>query len=451
MNYRAKAKSSVTVDNNNLYNQGTKPSLFEEVSLNSIRAHLTKPSFGMFLFLVGFNGIYFLPLIFPQSLFSGATSGSYRYLFLSWILISFGGLLETLSSNLWLSRRKPVWLAISVAALVLLALRGFFDGEALYSIVQKTSPLLWMLLLPAIGLRKRNWSWLWLTFLIQALIGVTYSLNIIFIENVNSRWEIFRFEGQNFLTLAIYMGMFLILFLPMMRGRFLIATVVGIFITELLVDYFLASRLSLLLLPIEILLVIFIYARARKGGILLIRLTSVLILVSVLFLSFSVVSLGSDLSPTFNEAYDGLLDRVYEQGSVVNTLRGNERWYEAKVVIATMNEWDWIAGKGLAARWQDSGFAEGNVRDMVHNTWLNAFYWGGILLFLMITIPALWAIRTLIKSRSIVALCFAAYMILIYMKFPFFMTTLITPEWILFCLAIGVCIEYGKKQPGRLS
>ncbi len=428
----------------NLAHEQVKPSLFEEVSFHSIWASLTRPSFGMVLFLIGFNGTYFLPFIFPKTLYGDAQTGTYRFLIFSWVLIFLGGIWETFQGNLHLGRRKPVWMALSVVGLVLMVLRGLLDGELWLFVLQKSMPFFWLLVLPSIGTRKENWSWLWVTFLIHIAVGVPYALHTLFIEEVNTRLEIVNFEGQNFLTLSAYMGLFLMCFLPMLRGRLLVGVVLVAFIVDFLTEYFFASRLIFLLVPLLILMVFYIFGRSSRIGAFVTRFTMLLVFAFLLLLLLTPFLQGSDLPLLFDEAYDGLLDRIYEEDTVLGTVQANERWYELRAITSRMTAGDWLLGEGLVARWSDYSFLSGVQRDMVHNTWLNAFYWGGILLFFMITIPMVWVVRVFLKSNAVIALCLSAYMVLIYVRFPFFLTTATTQEWILFCLALGVLVRYEK-------
>ena len=58
------------------------------------------------------------------------------------------------------------------------------------------------------------------------------------------------------------------------------------------------------------------------------------------------------LTPTFGEAYEGLIQRM-GGGSVHDAVADDNRWLELTIVSGTMDEMDWVFGKGLAARWSD--------------------------------------------------------------------------------------------------
>lgn len=415
------------------------PSYPEGVSLNWIWANLKKPSLGLVLFLLGFNGMYFLPLIFPQSRYDPAQLGTFRYLFLSLVLVTTGAALEMRTSNWWLLRHKPFWTLVVVAAIGWMTAQSVIEGESLESVVYTSFPFYWLILIPAVGLRAQNWAWMWLTFLAQAPIGVTFSLWAFFVEEAVTRMEINYLEGQNFLAVCLYMGVFLFLFLPALRGRILVSVAVGLFGFQILQAFFNSSRLPLLLLPVEVLIVLFVYARLYGTNAALVRIATLFVPI-VLALGVFLTMGGADWADLFGKSYDALMGRMLEKGTVTDTILENERWYESQSVIATMDTTDWLSGQGLSARWSASGFAGGDERRMVHNTFLNAFYWGGLLLFLAITLPALGVFRVFLRSHSAVGLACAAYLILIYIKFPAYVITTATHEWILFCLALGVCI-----------
>jgi hypothetical protein len=409
------------------------------VSFNWLRSNLKTPSLGLALFLLGVNGLYFHPLIFPQSRYDTAPLGTFRYIFLSLGLVTAGAALEMRASNWWLFRRKPFWSLLLLAAIGWMTMLSMIEGEPLENIIHISFPFYWLLLVPAVGLRERNWAWLWLTFLAQAPLGVIFSMWAFFTEGAVTRIEINYLTGQNFLAICLYMGIFFFLFLPALRSRLLVSAAIGLFVFQTLQAFFYSSRLPLLLLPVEIGLVLYMYFRLYGASKAIQR---VMMLFVFLGLSLGIILTisGADWAELFGKSYDALMVRMLEKGTLVDTILENERWYESQSVLATMEMTDWITGQGLGARWSAPGFAAGEERRMVHNTWLNSFYWGGVLLFLAIALPVLGTLRVFLRSRRAVALTCAAYMLLLYIKFPAYVITNSTHEWILFCLAWGVCV-----------
>lgn len=411
------------------------------ISLRSIRMHLKKPSLGLSLFLLGFNGMYFHPMIFPQSQFDPAPLRTFRYLFLSLVLVTIGAALEMRASNWWLIRRKPVWVFLTIAAIGWMTVHSVVEGEPIISVSYTSFPFYWLILVPAVGLRRQNWAWIWVMFLIQAPFGVVYSVRAFFIEQVVTRMELNYLVGKNFLAICLYMSVFLFLFLPALRGRALIGIAMGLFGFHILQAFFYTSRLPILLLPVEILLVFLGYFRIYGLGRAFHRIIPVVANVGLVILIFwfSWIAMGENFANLFEKAYDPFVQRMLEKGTVMDTILENERWYESQSVLATMKPTDWLTGQGLSARWSALSFAGGEERRMVHNTWLNAFYWGGILLFLAIALPFFGVIRVFVRTRSPVVLACASYLLLTYAKFVSYVITTSTHEWILFCLALGVC------------
>lgn len=426
---------------------------FQTISLKSCIADLKKPSLGLSLFLVGFHCMYFLPLAFPNPLFQDLHSGTFRYYFLSWLLIGIGGALETKACGLWLIHRKLFWVAIFVSAVLIVSLISWMDGEPFVLIITKSIPFYWLILVPAVGLRAQNWPWLWMSLLIHIPFGVAFSLYTYFGHGATSRMEIFEMEGENFLRICTYMSMLLFLMLPVVRSHAMKSIILGLFGITLLKSLFTFGRSAWFLVPVEILMILFAVARSHGAPRFFRRLivgsTFVALLFALIPLAFSDSPLGQRLEPAFVQAYEGLMGRMHEKGTVVDTVLENERWFEAKTITENMEGSDWIFGKGLAARWRSRFFDEGNERYMVHNTWLNCFYWGGLFLFLTATLPLVWAVRVFSRSRDAAGICCAAFLLLTYMRFPLALITMPTHEWLLFCLVIGACVWHEAVLANR--
>ncbi len=422
---------------------------FKVISLDAIRSGLKRPSLGMALFLIGLNCLFFLPLLYPKALYQGAQAGTYRYYFLSWLLISAGGIMETVKHGFWLIRRKPFWALVVVTSLALMTTQGLLEGEPLYSILYKTFPFYWLLFVPAIGVHERNWSWIWLTFFLHVTISILYSFNAFFIQGATSRIAIVQLSGQNFLAESFYMSAVLFLMLPVMRGRIIKGVTLALLGAHLLLSLFFFSRLAWFLLPVQLCMLLYISFRERKLLLTLPKTIFSLLLLGIAFgviwVAFNDSSIFLQIVSSINNAFAGLTGRFLEKGTLLDTVLQNERWYESRVVITSMKNTEWLFGKGLAARWSAAGFAQGEIRYMVHNTWLNAFYWGGIPLFLAITIPLIWTFRVLLRFSNVEALCCAAYLLVTYLTFPFYLRTTISLEWVPFCLFLGVCVWYDSS------
>jgi hypothetical protein len=416
---------------------------FENITLKSIRADLKRPSVGLTLFLIGFQGMYFVPLLYPYTFFEPPPASAFRYYYLSWLLICAGGALETLDGGLWWIRGKIAWASVLLAALAIITTKSITEGESLLSISNKCLPFYWLLLVPAVGLKARNWPWLWLSFLFQTPFGIVYSSHAFMARGATTRLAVLQMEGQNFLGICLYMAPFMFLMLPVFRDKGLRAFALFLFSLENLRCFFLSNRYTFFLLPVEILMVVYATFRSRGTLIVFQRFFMKAILAAVVLVPLSLAAaqsqLVSKLVPTFGEAYEGLIQRMGE-GSVHDTIAFDNRWLELKVVSGSMEGMDWVLGKGLAARWSDPFYADWEERYMVHNTWLNSLYWGGVLLFLAVSWPLVWAIRLAFRSQSKARICAAMYIILMFMKFPAYLITFATQEWILFCLALGIVV-----------
>jgi hypothetical protein len=420
-----------------------------DVAVSGLRANLRMPSLGLLIFLVGLNGMYFLPLIFPQALFEEAIGGTFRYYFLSWILVTIGGVIESRASGWWLGRHKKLWSWVTIGAIALTATTSVLGKEPLYSIIYKSLPFYWLIFIPAIAIRAKNWPWLWLFFLIHGLVGALYSLRTFLVEGATMRFDIIKAEGQNFLSICLYMAAFLFMLTPAIRGRTFRITAISLFMVELAKAFFFQNRLTWLLLPAQIVLIGYILLRSMSPRSFVTKFTMGLITIMVLLVITNAVIRSiprtSDAASSVERAYMGLISRMQEKGSIINTIRENERWIELHFVVESMKTSDWLIGKGLSARWSSPAFAGGEERYMVHNTWLNCFYWGGLLMFLSLFIPFLWVVRLLALSRNVVALCCGSYLFTIFVAFPSFLRTMATLDWLVFCLMIGVIVWHEQS------
>jgi len=429
---------------------------FESVSWLSIWGNLGRPSPGLTLFLMGFHGLFFLPLVFPTTYDTGR-SAVLRYYVLAYLLICCGAWLETEASGMWLLKRRQLWVAIAALSLSVMTIQGKLDGEEIVIIFTRIVPFVWLLLVPAVGMHARNWPWLWLSLLAHAVVGASYALPAFFIEGATSRQTIINMEGQNFLTMCLYMAFFIILMLPVMHSRSLMLGAFCLFGVHVLYALFSASRLTWFLIPVMILMLA--YARFRSGQLqMFVRrffLGALTALLLVLLLALVVdSSILQQVFPTveLEQAYGELMSRMLEKGSVIDTIRENERWDETSESMATMHGMDWIIGKGVGAKWVCWKFGKLGIdpdRSMIHNTWLNSFYWGGVILLVVLAMPLVWILRVLLRSTSTAGICCASVVLLTYIKFPAFLVTLPTHEWIMLCLALGACACHESVLPRR--
>jgi hypothetical protein len=427
---------------------------FQDVFWRSIWANLGRPSLGMALFLMGFHGLFFLPLVFPTT-YDSARSGVQRYYVLAYLLICCGAWLETVASGMWLLKRRQFWAAFAVLSLSVMTIQGRLDGEGIVIIVTRIVPFVWLLLVPAVGMHARNWPWLWLSLFAQAVVGVPYALHAFFIEGATSRTAIHAMEGQNFLALCLYMAPFVVLMLPVLRSNSLVLGAFSLFGIQVLQALFSAKRIVWFLIPVMILMLAYAKFRSGQSQMFLRRLflgtLTALLLLPLLTLVVD-SSMLQRLFPTIEQGYEGLMGRMLEKGSVSDTIRENERWDEASESMATMNGADWIIGKGVGAKWVCWKFGKLGVdsdRFMIHNTWLNSFYWGGVFLFLVLAMPLVWTLRVFLRSTSTAGICCASVVLLAYIKFPAYLITTPTHEWIMFCLALGACVCHESVLPPR--
>lgn len=427
---------------------------FQWVSLRNLRAELRRPSIGMLIFLLGVNLLYFVPFLFPYKTLEGMRLGTMRYLFLSWFLICLGAMLETWDGGWWIFRRRPLWSGLLTSLIGMLIVLGLLNRADIGVLLEAVVPFIWLLLIPGVAVRTRNWPWLWVTMIFNGIFGAGFLLYAFFILKVNSRSAIIDTEQSSLIYFCNYMAIMVFLMLPVLRGMTLRTWALILYAFFLITNLFVANRLNWLLVPVHLAAVLYIATRIHGVGTLVKKslargLIAVLLILGILSLTGESVVLRK-VSPAFSTAYDALVDRMLEKGSIGRTVSKNERWIEIQAVLRTMSDLDWVVGRGVGATWRDRNFASGRDRLMVHNTWLNAVYWGGVFLLLLIVCPLVWAVRTILFTHWPAALCCACYLLILYLAFPGFLHTAPNLRWVLACLMVGIC-SYHSLLPHRTS
>ncbi len=358
-------------------------------------------------------------------------------------------------------RRPWLWILLTAGVTLSLLVRGVAEGADKYMMLRSASSFALLATLPAIGAHRDNWPWLWLTLVVHSIIGLPSFYYLTLTRGITTRAAIMSSEETQFAFAGMYTVFFLFIMLPTMRSRWLRFLALLIFFTGLVAAMFSAGRGSWFHAVVTTCILCFVVFRKYGIWTYLGRvLPKTLVYVALLAMGgLALLAITQELrnvgiAQTFTEAYSGLEARMTEKGSLMETLAENERWIEIQVVSATMSGSDWLFGKGLGAVWSDPHFAQGEARSMVHNTWLNCFFWGGVPLFLCVFWPLLWALREILFSRSPTAMCCAGFLLLMYWMFPFFLITDISTRWILCCITVGACrwhIDAARRGPAACA
>lgn len=405
---------------------------------------LKRPSPGMALFLFGFHLLYFLPLIFPASRSEGAGFGIVRYYYLAYAFMIAGSCLESHSLGYRIWRLHPYWSFFAVSSIVLMMARGYLEGEPFLGLVRKFYIFSGLVLTIHIGLRRKNWAWLWLSFLVHGTIGAMYSIHHFFFMGITGRADIYDMLGLNFLWQCNYAAPFLLLSLPLLAGKKEKIIGVSSFLAANLKALFIYNRLAWFLVPAQAMLLFHTFLRSNRLRIKssVNRLIVSGILAALLFTAGASIGFSwfaNRMTPAFATAVEGTMNRFFNAGSLYDTIAKDTRRLEVKSAITSMGGIDWLIGKGFAGRWSASYLYEGMERSMVHISWVSYLFWGGVLLLWVMIIPVIWVFRILLRATGTAILCCASYLLIMYIQATSFNIATPNCHWVLFCIVLGLC------------
>jgi len=421
--------------------------LFGDVSFGGIIANIRPPSIGLVFFLVAINCIFILPIIFP-GLNTEARTSTARFAYAAASALLFvGGICEMIRGGMWSIRHQCLWLLLTSTVILFMIARGFLESADIYLLLRNAGIFALLLTLPAIAVHRDNWPWLWLTFIVHAWIGLPMFYYVIVSEQLTSRSVFLASELARVAGASIYLSSFLFLMLPILRGRWLRLLAILLFTTGLVSALLVGKRGPWFHAAITLCILTFVMFRIHGVHRYLARVlpraslafASIFLVFVLGFVAFFSSHDKSAIHEVLASSYRDLEARMLQMGSVTETILQNERWMEVEGFFSAMDPMDWIFGKGLTGHWGATGFHQGQEVFMVHNTWLNCFFWGGVGLFLVVFWPLLWALRVILFSKSPVGMCCAGVVLQTYWMFPFYRITGLTPRWILLCIVIGVC------------
>jgi len=415
---------------NNIENNGA-------YSFSDIWSKLRRPSNGLIIFLIGMNMQYILPLLIPNSRVEGAALGTYRYIFIFKLLIIIGAYIETKKTKFLLLRKYPYWTALGIFSLVIMTYLLYRQGNTVLQIYEALHPFVWVFLVPSFMIASRNMYWLIITFMLHATISIVYMLNIVFFQELLSRNALLNVEQFTFFISCGYMSIFILFLLPKLSGILFPSIAIMMYIVLSFVLYLSAFRYAILLIPVQLLLlVIFAYRTGLSGKLMRIsfKLLFIIFVLTVVVSTLFIMDINSEAQYYIDIAANNFNDRMKK--NLFSTIIENERVDEIKGALTLMSLESWVLGKGPYS----NEIAHGMILyGAIHNSYINLFLWGGILLFLFIMNPLLWVLKALLYNKNIITLASAGYIFICYLRFPAAIVYSSNLEWLLFCLLIGRC------------
>ena len=402
--------------------------------------NLKKPSTGLILFLIGMQLKFFVPLLVPSSREEGAAFGTYRYSFIAGLFIIAGAYIETRSTGYWLLKRYPVWTALGLYSLAVMISISYVQGQPVLSIYSQAQSFIWMFIVPSIMLRAKNIPWLIISFMLHAIIGSLYMLYVVFVLGFITRESLLFNDGYVFLMSCGYMALLLLFLVPKLSGKLFPLIAVGVYLVSSIVLYLSAFRFAVLMIPFQVILLVFIaYRTGFSHRVNILQISSVLVIIFISFFCVNAIVFGDKENIVSNfimDANEQFISRMTSKGDVSSTVIENERVDEFKGALSLMT-WDsWLIGKGIIS----NEYAPGMILyGALHNSFLNLFFWGGIFLFLFVMNPLLWVVRVLWYDKDLLNLASASFMLFSYLSF--FGAIVYTPGmgWLLFCMLMGRC------------
>lgn len=425
----------------------TNPMKTSMATLSIFLPKLARSSLAVNVFLLGFNLLFILDIVIPYDYEFGNAAGSRKYYVLAYFLLSLGGLLELVSQK----RRSFLaqnltWTMIAAFSIVYMVLMGrLYNNQSLInSVTYSALPYLWMILLPALGMNKRNWEVILPFVFVHVVIAVAYVLYQSFsLEGFTRDALVEAGSRRDIGTTVLYGPMFLFCMLPAIMNWRDKAWALASILTYYLNRMFYAARLPFVLFFFLVGLFLFTSWRFRILHRHL-RFISCASVAAVGFVMLFLVYDSGKIVGALETGWNGFVERSTMKGTVVDSIIENERWDEMDSVIRSIRSpVDWIFGRGFGTtfivHWGDSEKVE--ERNMTHQSWLHCLMIGGIPLFYVVMRWLPFAMKKYFKSTDLFVTCCAAYMLYIFSYFPFFLQMRPTLAWIFFCLCIGGCFS----------
>ena len=412
-------------------------------------------TFSLILFFIGFNIYYILPFIFQSSQFS-AVENTVRYYVPAFLLMIGAALIEVFKSRkFYLSNISyTAWILFFVIIIFFIFFLSVIAGHSKWYSVKNAVAYLCLVLIPAFAHKRFYWPLFNRMFIVHTLIGCLFNLYVFFFKDISFRTAFFSTEGYNAMSSSLYAGHFLIITLPIQSKwgkRIGILSAFVLMINAILIN----KRLLMLMVPFDILLVLYIMSRMKLIKKTLSKLFVICIIFSAPLLLISGIAYKSiDDSQFSNKISTGIeksKERFLAEGSVVSTVTKNVRWAEIKAAANKMSLLNWILGKGVAATWSHPELHEGKERRVIHVSYFQFIYHGGIIFLFLILIPLIWTIKSFFNTSNPLAVCCGSFLITRFLTMASYSIIQWSLDWILFSLCLGACLQTKPNKKGSFE
>jgi hypothetical protein len=403
---------------------------------------------GKWLFLVGLNAFFILPFLFPTDIYTPVLR-TWRYYVAAYLCIVMGAGWEFRRLRLAMQPIFKTWIAVYAGIVGWMVTQSLIVGEPILEIFWNGLVYLSLIVMALLGQSGTLWKTLNRVFIIHTLAGSIYILQKILLNDITQREELMSMTGFNVISTgssvipaALYALPFLIFTFPKQPKLGKLATGLG-YLALAFYFIFWQSRIGSILLIILLLISLFILWRGQRLRIFRSSRVMRLIIVTglILVVLANLTNLGAGLGYRSIRGLSLLTDRWTMGGNILGTTEQDARVLEADVFIHQLRWNEWIAGRGVVAKWQDPRVYEGAVRNMLHIGYLHYLLTGGILLLILMLFPFAWGLRALLKSKSLITMAAGAIWIEYSIMLSIYGFPSASLTWLLLGLALGRCVD----------
>jgi hypothetical protein len=424
-----------------------------EAGYESILKRKGKLSFVFLLFLIGFNVQFLVPLLLPMAR-GGEFSDTLRYYLVGFTVMFLAGGLALMGFGRMRTAQRSYsyWGGALLFVLLLAAAHSLIKGHSIYYDFRHFVAYLCLLVLPALGYNRKCWPILNKFIILHTFVGSAYIIFVLSTRNIALRTELYEVGGYNVIASSLYAIQYIIITYPIQTRLGKTSALVGT-AAWLLYSLFLNHRITFILFPLDLLLLLVIMKRLNmiKQALFRSLIIGIFILVPLLLgmsQAYRAIS-QSELAQRLSIGVAKTQEKFTQAGDLSSTFVKNVRWTEIRIAAGQMGITHWLMGKGLAATWQHPQLYDGMPRRVVHFSYMNYLFHGGIPLLILLLVPLIWIIRAFFGGKDPFVICCAAYLLTQYLTMASYSIVQWTLGWALFCLCIGVCLKQADGTPSE--
>jgi hypothetical protein len=414
----------------------------------------SKDGSSVWFLVVGLTSLYLTLVFFGGGFAHAATTGMTRVNIVSCMVLLWGAHIAGQHSGIsWRRRLRSPWIISYALVFVGMAAQAAFamiagkidlDLPTLSDLIKQILVYGAPLVLIPVGGTILQSTVFRRAIVMHAVIGAALIVKTISAHDLVTRSD--YTTGEMEISMAhgsvLYAVIPALLFLPIAKPPVIALT----FMTAIAYSAYalsFQSRISSVLLVLAFGLAVLVKRRLARD---LKWWRTVYLLFSMCILSLIVSILIGQSLGRFQESYEAFRLR-WVQGASAN-ITGNPitediRYHEVSLLADQMSSWDWLAGRGLLARWDGSDMYNGEMRAMVHVGYMNYVFMGGIPLLILMCVAPVLALRRNAKVASPYVLIGSCYVIIRIIELSAYGVPHLIPSWFVECIFVGGAMEQG--------